>query len=372
MKPIARIALLLLLLAPGRASAQIVLGGQSSVQFLRSAPTESERVLNGGRPTFGFWGYLFVDGYVNDHVAGLMNLRLSDNGTIALDYLAIRLSRLTSLELNLQAGKFDLPFGNLGERRFPRNNPLFSLPIIYEYRTTLPDHVPTETDLLANRGRGSGMRLLDDAMYDLGAEVFGSAGPVDYAVEMSNGTVSSTSYYTENQNNDFGKLLRLAVTPFTGLTVGGAYTWGAYLEQGGQPSTRSIDINAYRQKAAEVDIAFSRGHAVFNGEGVISTWPVPFDAGDQNLTALGFSLEGKMTLIPRLYAALRMSGLHFGNAVFQDTTQPWDYDVTEWEGGIGWFLERDVLVKLVRRETRIHGGSYPKDNLTVVQLVVAY
>jgi hypothetical protein len=76
--------------------------------------------------------------------------------------------------------------------------------------------------------------------------------------------------------------------------------------------------------------------------------------------------------VPRLYVALRASGLEFNHVLLGAQEQPWDYAVTEWEGGIGFFIDRDVLVKLVRRETRIHGGTHPKDNLSVLQLVVAY
>jgi len=87
---------------------------------------------------------------------------------------------------------------------------------------------------------------------------------------------------------------------------------------------------------------------------------------------LGYYVEGKYTLIPRLYAALRVSGLEFGNVRSGGIEQQWDYNVVEWEGGLGYFVDKDVLLKAVRRETRILGGSGPKDNLTVVQLVVAY
>ena len=192
MKTVARFSLVFLCLIPCAVSAQVVLGGQSAVEYFKSAPTQSGRVLDEGRPTFGYHGYLFVDGYLNDHVAALTNLKLSDNGYPVIDYFAIKLSDLTALGINLEVGKFDLPFGNLGERRFPRNNPLFSLPLIYEYRTALPDHVPGEADILSNRGHGSGMPLLDGGMYDLGAMIFGSVGILDYAAALSNGTTGGT------------------------------------------------------------------------------------------------------------------------------------------------------------------------------------
>jgi hypothetical protein len=76
--------------------------------------------------------------------------------------------------------------------------------------------------------------------------------------------------------------------------------------------------------------------------------------------------------MPRLYAALRASGLEYGTAVLGTSSGPWDEDMISWEGGLGFFIDRDVLLKAVRRESRIRGGSGPKDNLSVLQLVVAY
>jgi hypothetical protein len=351
---------------------QVVLSGQTAVQFLKSAPTNSPRVVNSGRPAFGLATNLFIDGYVSDNVVALSNVSMYGSGYVSFDYLAIRLANLIPLGLNLQAGKFDLPFGNLAERRFPRKNPLFGLPLIYEYRTALPDHVTTGAEILASQGHGAGMILLDGGMYDLGVMLFGSVGVLDYTFALTSGTISATSYGGQSSNSDLGKLLRIAVTPITGLTIGGAYTWGAYLEEPYSAPPRNIDFNSYDQRAAEVDFEFSSGHVMVYGEGVYSSWQVPLETRDENFKLLGYYLESKYTLFPRFYAALRFSGLHFGNAVLAGAQGPWDHDVTEWEGGVGYFLEKDVLLKLVRRETRIHGGTMPKDNLTVLQLAVAY
>jgi len=286
---------------------------------------------------------------------------------------------LTPIGFNLQAGKFDLPFGNLGERRFPRRNFLYGLPSIYEYRMALPDHfspgsdyaVNTERDVTANAGQGRGMRLLDLGMYHPGAMVFGSVGILDYAFAVTTGTVSTTSYSSDNYNSDLGKVARLALTPLTGLTIGGAYAWGAYM-QAGYPLPGNEDINTYQEKAMEVDIEFSRGYGVLYGEAVYSSFDAPVGADDQAFKVLGYYVEGKYTIVPRLYAALRVSGLEFGKALLGGTMQPWDYSLVEWEGGLGFFIDRDVLLKAVRRETRTRGGSQPKDNLTVLQLVVSY
>jgi hypothetical protein len=373
------IALLCVATLPPAASAQVVLSGQTAAQFYKSAITQSPRAVNSGRSSFGWDTRLFVEGEVTDHVTALANIRATNTDAITFDYIAIRLADVTPLGLNFQAGKFDLPFGNLGERRFPRKNLLYGLPSIYEYRTALPDHfspgtdnqVIPERDIVAGAGQGRGMRLLDLGMYHPGAMVFGSAGILDYAFAVTTGTVSTSSYSSDNYNSDLGKVARLALTPVTGLTIGGAYSWGAYM-QAAYAIPGNESVNSYTEKAAEVDLEFSRGYAVLYGEAVYSMFNVPLTTGDQDLKVLGYYVEGKYTIVPRLYAALRVSGLEFGKTLIGGIQQPWDYNLVEWEGGLGYFLDRDVLLKAVRRETRTRGGSGPKDNLTVLQLVVAY
>ncbi len=352
--------------------AQISLSGQSAADFFKSAPTSSPRAVNEGRPSFGWETELFVDASVTDNAFALATIRATESRTIDFDMMAVRLTDLTPLHLNLQAGKFDLPFGNLGERRYPRRNNLFGLPLIYEYRSALPNYPITEAGLVAYRGRGGGMRLLDLGLYGLGAMIYGSEGPLDYAFSITSGTVSSTSYQTPNSVDGLGKVVRLAVTPFTGLTVGAAYAWGAYLLSQYSTSTEYSSLDSYVQKSAEADIEFSRGHFVLYGEGVYAVWPFPLGSRDETFKIFGFTCEGKYTVIPRLYVALRGSGLRFGNVMLEGIKRPWDDNVTEWEGGVGFYLDRNVLVKLVRRETRIQGGSFPKDNLTVLELAVSY
>jgi len=362
--------LCLLYLALFECNAQVDISGQTGVNFYKSAATGSPRAVNSGRPSFGWESILYLGAAVTDNVGALISVHAIENERIYFDNLFISLTDLTPLHLNVQVGKFDLPFGNLAERRYPRRNPLFGLPLIYGYRTAMPDQVTAETDLVSNKGKGIGMRVLDQGMYDLGAMVSGSVGILDYAFSVSNGTISTASYGNTNNNSDVGKIIRLAVTPFAGLTLGGAYAWGAYMEEY-DPATPQ-DVNAYVQKAVEFDVAFSRGHFVFYGEGVYNTWPVPLQTRDVTLNVFGYYLEGKYTFLPRLYGALRVSGLRFDSIYLDSADRPWDYPVTEWEGGFGYFLDKDVVLKLVRRETRIHGDSTPKDNLTALQLVVAY
>ena len=353
-------------------SGQVDWSGQAAVQILKSASTTSSRVVNGGRATFGWQSDLFLDGVVSDNVAVLSDVSVTDQERPSFDYLAIRFVDLTPLHLNLQAGKFDMPFGNLAERRFPRNNPLYSLPLLYEYSTSFQNWPTTDNVILRGRGQGAGMRLLDGGIYDIGAMVYGATGIVTYAVAVSNGTVSTPAYGNENINSNFGTILRVTMTPLIGLTIGAGYAWGDYLYDQHQPSGLYENPAEYLQRDGEIDVSFSRGHFVSYAEAVYGIWKAPLDAGDENLEAVGYYLEGKYTVIPRFYVALRVGGLRFNEVQLGGVDQRWDFNVTEWEGGLGYFVERNVVLKLVRRETRTFGGSRPRDNLSVMQLAVEF
>lgn len=352
--------------------AQVLLSGQTAAHFLKSSSSRSPRTINSGRASFGWESDLFVDGRISDQIMALGTFRVTEDRPLDVEFAAIRLMDVTPIHLNFQAGRFDLPFGNLGERRFPRRNPLFGLPLPYEYGTALPDRLASEREIRAARGQGRGMPLLDGGVYDLGAMLFGTWGILEYALAVTSGTISATTYWTQNSNSDLGMVARLALTPFTGFTIGTAYAQGAYMDEPSGTDPQNVNVNNYRQRALEVDLEYSRGHAVLYGEAVYNRWPVPLASGDRQFDIFGYYVEGKYTVIPRLYVALRMSGLQFGKVMLDREKQPWDYNVAEFEGGLGYFIDRDVLIKLVRRETRTSGGTNPKDGLTVLQLAVAY
>ena len=352
--------------------AQVQLSGQLSVSVAKSDRSQTPRVVNKGIPTFGWRSDLFVDASVAENVFALANFRVFDDENIWIDYAAIRMTNVTALDLNFQVGKFDMPFGNLGDRRFPEKNFLFGLPIIYEYRTSLPNQVVTQTELLNNRGRGAGMRLIDVGVYDIGAMVFGEAGRLHYALAISNGTISSTNNRSLNTNNDFNKVLRLAYTPMMGVTIGVAGSMAAYLPNEGKPIPRGKSSGEYIQTIGEVDLEFARDRFIFYGQGVYSEWDVPLDTKDEKLSVIGYTAEAKYTWIPRFYTAARVSGLRFSQLEIAGVQRRWDYDMFEAEAGIGYFVDRNAVVKLVRRETRTLGITDPHDNLTVLQFAVAF
>jgi hypothetical protein len=366
-------AVFVLLVALGtQVHSQVQLSGEASTYVLKSARTSSPRVINNGNPTFGWRFDLFLDAKVTDNVFVLVNTRAFQDEVINFDYLALRIVNLADLGFNVQMGKFDMPFGNLADRRFTTKNFLYGLPLIYEYRTSLPDQVITRAEVLNGRGKGAGMRLIDLGIYDIGAMLYGDVGRAHYAVAVANGTISSTYLRRLNSDSDFNKIVRFAYTPMMGLTLGASAAMSAYLSDEGKSLPRNQGSLHYQQLIGELDVEFSRERFLFNGEAVYSKWTVPFENEDTDVWAFGYYAEAKYTWFPRFYTAARVSGLVFSRLQLEGSAPRWENNMLEIEAGVGYHLDRNTLVKLVRRETQTLEVTGPKDNLSVLQLAVSF
>jgi hypothetical protein len=122
----------------------------------------------------------------------------------------------------------------------------------------------------------------------------------------------------------------------------------------------------------EADLEFSIDRFLLNGEAVYSQWTVPFENEDTKLSVIGYYAEAKYTWFPRFYTAARVSGLLFSKLAVGNISTRWDNNMLEVEAGIGCHLDRNTLLKVVRRETRTPEVTGPRDNLTVLQLAVSF
>ena len=198
-------------------TAQIQVSGQASAGFLKANDGESQYAFNDGKGTFVWRLDLFGDAIVTDNITFLSNFRILQDQVPHIDLLAIRASDIGETGISLQAGQIDIPFGNLGEQRFPKQNPFFDLPLINEHITTLCESDYKVWTLNPEyQIAGNGVSLLDQGLYDLGVKAYGSIGILDYSVALINGMISTTGTYSPNgldPHNGFGKVLRLAITP---------------------------------------------------------------------------------------------------------------------------------------------------------------
>jgi hypothetical protein len=363
------------------ATAQLNVYGQASTAYVKSSEHQSQLTVNDGRPTFLWRADLFADAMIVDGVTALMNIRILHDEYVRIDYLAIRISDLTPLRLTLQAGKFDMPFGNLYNRRFPKDNFLFDLPLIYHYQTVVMSNYAylSPDDFFARRGRGgmtytpSSLPLLDRGIYGTGVMLSGSAGIFDIYAALMNGTVSNTGAYTNalNINNDFGKIFRVTLTPVMGFTLGASYAWGSYLHdmiQDYLPEGRKPED--YRQQTAGLDVEFSRGHLQIFAHGIFNRWEYPLFTDP--LDMWGYFAEAKYTLAPRIFVAGRINQLIASDVTVETGNIPWEYDVTGLEGGIGYALDRNTLAKIIYRHTIVEASPRTRHSAFAVQLVAAF
>jgi len=157
-----------------------------------------------------------------------------------------------------------------------------------------------------------------------------------------------------------------------GLTFGASAAMGAYLADGGKPLPRDATSDHYQQLIGEADLEFSWDRLLLNGEAVYSQWTVPFENEDTKLSVIGYYAEAKYTWFPRFYTAARVGGLIFSRLNLGDTSPRWDNNVLEIEAGIGYHIDRNTILKIVRRETRTPEVTGTRDNLTVFQLAVSF
>lgn len=381
------------------AEAQLDLHGQGSVAYVKSENGYSQYVYNNGNPTFAWRWDLFADMRINENITLLSNVRMLQDQVVHIDYFALRINEIGSPSVNAQLGLVDLPFGNLGERRFPKQNPFFNLPLMNEHITSL-----CESDYrlwVLDPGfaiAGDGVRILDQGLYDLGMKVYGTIGILDYAVALTNGMISETGTYSPNglnPNGGFGKMLRLALTPFSGLTIGGSYAAGPYM------SDQSTDVNSsmygedprdYPQQIIMGDVDVSFGYFTFYGQAAYNiwrfkgakegeSWEDSHERVTEDLKAFAYSFEGRYALTPRLSVAARIGGIVFGSitdsvyspsgpVLYSGTS---DHNVVRLESAVGYRITRELLVKCVYQWNRTYGvAEDPRDNLFAVQTVVTF
>ncbi len=361
--------------------AQLDIYGQISPSFAQSSRGTSQVAFNDGRPTFLWRLDLFGDAYITDKITAYATVRSQQDQILNIDYLAIRITDISPIGFNIQAGKFDMPFGNLYSRRFPADNFLYDLPLIYHYHTVVMSNYihPDARAMLQRRGEGgspglpSSMPILDRGIYGTGVMVFGSAGIIDYFAALMNGTVGNTGSYGNslNINSDLGKLFRISVTPLFGLTIGGSVSWGSYLSDSIEyyfPDNSSAED--YRQITGGIDIEYTRGHFQFFSQALYNTWEYPNVTDDLNV--FGYYAETKYTFRPRWFIAARVNQLLFSNINVDGTEQRWDHNVLRVEGGIGFAIDRNTLVKAVYKETTIYGHERNSNSMFALQLVTSF
>jgi hypothetical protein len=298
--------------------------------------------------------------------------------------LYLRVRPWAGREIDLQAGLVPPVFGAFPRRRYASENPLPSLPLAYQYLTSLrEDAVPSRAEeLVAQRGRGwrvqypvgspepgPGLPLVNGEKWDAGLEL--RLGREPSWPRLTQGTLC----YPQVRDENGGKQVsgRLAWTPSPSLVAGVSAASGEFLTHGVTDVLPEGARGTYWQKALGLDLQWSAGYWIARAEAVWSRGASrprrhriedPLDA---------WGLRGAEEEAPaRLYAAGRGERLAFSEIPSAAGRTTWDAPVTRVEVGVGWTPIRHVLLKASWQHNWRDGGRVRENDLVAGQVVLWY
>lgn len=300
--------------------------------------------------------------------------------------LYLRLRPWAGRELDVQAGLVPPVFGAFPRRRYATDNPLPSLPLAYQYLTSLrEDAVPERAEgLLAQRGRGwrvqyplgsgepgPGLPLVNGERWDAGVQVRLGREPWSLALALTQGTLA----YPRVRDDNGGKQLsgRLAWTPSPAFQAGVSGAAGELLADEVVDVLPAAASGRYRQQAAGLDAQWSAGHWIARGEAVWSRVRLPaLEATriEEPLDALGLYAEVRRKLAPGLHVAARLERLAFSDIASVAGRAAWEARVSRVEAGVGFAPRRHVLLKASWQRNWRDGGAVRENDLVAGQVVL--
>lgn len=322
----------------------------------------------------------------SDRVSVLAEIR-TDNLHRPRPYaLFVRVRPWPTRRFDVQAGRIPPAFGAFSRRPYPADNFLVGYPLAYQYLTSLrPDALPANADeLIRMRGRGwlssfslgdisphSGLPLVNGLTWDTGIQLHAATDTLDAAVAVTTGTLGHPLV----RDNNSGKQVsgRVSLQPLPGLLFGVSGAHGPYASRAAAASAGlASNDRSITQSAWEGDLEYSRGHLLLRAEAVLSVFHLPAMSTTALVTPLraaAVSVEGRYRLQPGLYAAARWD--HLGFSAIDGTARrvTWEAPVTRVEAGIGYSIQRNVLLKTVVQHNDRDGGFVPAVTIGAVQLV---
>jgi hypothetical protein len=298
--------------------------------------------------------------------------------------LYVRIRPWKDRRIDIQAGRIPPTFGGFSRRTYPADNPLIGYPLAYQYLTSLrADALPATADeLIRMRGRGwlsnfsvgnlapaAGMPLVNVLNWDTGVQMHAATDLIDAALSITAGTLSHPLVRDDNHGRQASG--RVALQPLPGLIMGASGSRGPFVSQSAaQSAGPSIDDGALTQIAWGGDIEYSRGYYLVRAETIVSDWRVPEVPGITGpLRAWSTSLEGRYKIRPGLFAAARLEHLAFSEIAGTAGVREWEAPVSRVEAGIGYSLQRNLLLKLSYQHNTRDGGRVPVLSLGAAQLV---
>jgi hypothetical protein len=296
----------------------------------------------------------------------------SEDFDIVRPYAAyVRLRPWLSHNFDIQVGQIPPSFGAYGRRAYQGDNALVGYPLAYQYLTSLrPDAAPaTVADVLVMRARGwrtqypigspepgPGVPLVSAFRWDTGVQAHWSRDTIDLTGSVTIGTLADP----RASDNNGGKQVsgRVAIRPATGLSIGGSAARGRFYSSEVTDALAHVS-GSHAQTALGADAEYSIGHWLVRSELVWSRWNVPFawPAESMDLDALGGWVEARYRLTPRVVLAARADRLSFSKMdVIGELRPTWDANVWRVEGDVGYYIQRNLVARLVVQGNDRDGG----------------
>lgn len=358
------------LIAPAARASDLQVHGLLDLVAAQRSDAHDLNKLTRGDSNYDAYGLrVFLDGNVNDRLNVFGQVVLRDGATPYVDGAYVLFTPFPARDTHLIAGKIPWPIGTYGPRTYSNKNPLIATPLMYQYHTTLLwyEIVPSADALLATAGRGQygvdyfgyaegkGMPIVDDSYWDVGITATGSEGVFEYSMGVTAGTPGWGST-TSDENSGKTIMGRVGLAPVPGVRFGVSGAMGPYLIEGlNAQLPPEQDVNNYYQTLGMVDLELAAGHAELRAEGAWNTWQTP-TVGDLQVTT-GY-VEARYSLPIGLYAAGRLDGMRFSDiADSAGAMRSWDSNITRWEIGAGYRIDRNVTTKLVYQHTNLEGSE---------------
>ena len=321
----------------------------------------------------------------SDQISILGEIR-SDNFTSVRPFaLFARVRPWRNRRFDIQAGRIPPTFGAFTRRAYGHDNPLIGYPLAYQYLTSLrPDSVPANADeLVRMRGRGwlsnfgvgnttpeRGLPLVSVFSWDTGVQVSSGWRALDLTASVTNGSMSNPR--VEDDNDGKQVAARVAVRPMVGLLIGVSAARGEFIARRLTESIAPSEGSGSVQRAFGLDLELARDHWMVRSDAVLSDWTLPIlqrPFVHNPLRAVSASVEGRYTILPGLYAAVRIDALAFNKVSGSSQTVPWDAAVRRVEVGAGYRLQRNVMAKFSVQTNWRDGGRVRRSTLPAVQLL---
>lgn len=320
-----------------------------------------------------------------DRIWILGELRTENFGRLQPFALYARVHPWRDRRFDVQIGRIPPTFGSFGRHAYGRDNPLIGYPLAYQYLTSLrADAIPANAnELVRMRGRGwlsnfsignvtaaRGLPLVSAFSWDTGIQLSTGWRAFDVTGAVTNGSLSNPRIRDDNSGKQVAA--RITLRPVTGLIIGSSVARGQFLQRRVLDLLPAVDRDRFVQRAYGADLEYSRDHWLMRADAVLSEWDLPAREApfiDNPLRAAAISLEGRYTLLPGMYAAARAEHLTFNRITATARTVSWDAPVSRLEVAAGYYLQRNLILRVSVQRNRRTGGRVHESTLPAAQLL---